>query len=71
MKSKTHWTILLVIASLLFIYGLFSQNIIVTIVALVIAIIVQKMGSEVLFKDFDRKQEERLEKLKQKKTGRK
>lgn len=71
MKSKTRWTILLVIASLLFIYGLFSQNIIVTIVALVIAIIVQKMGSEVLFKDFDRKQEERLEKLKQKKTGRK
>lgn len=71
MNSKTRWTILLIIASILFIYGLFSKNIIVTIVSLIIAIIIQKKGSEVLFKDFDRKQEEKMEELKRKKTDRK
>lgn len=67
MSSRLFWIILLVISSGLFIYGLIAGEILATIVALILAIVIQKFGYEPLFSDYDQKQQEKVEKLKARK----
>jgi len=62
MKAKVLWAILLIIVAILFVYAFFVKEITLTIIALVLAILVQKFGYDTLFSDYDRKREEKLEK---------
>ncbi len=59
MKSKNIWASILIIAFGLFIYSIFTRQVLFTAISLVLGIIVQKFGSDILFKEYDEKNEQK------------
>lgn len=59
MNNKWFWRLLLIISTILFIYSIFSKHVNLSILDLIFVLIVNYKGSNTLFKDYDKMQEER------------
>ncbi|EOF33072.1 hypothetical protein SC9_00478 [Enterococcus faecalis EnGen0101] len=58
--SKTNWKIIIIFATIMFIYSLLARQIGLTILALVLSFITSKQN---LFKEYDKKQAEKRQKF--------
>ncbi len=61
MNKKFQWMLILFLTCILFLYGLATQNIIVNIVAILLAFLISKRGYNVLFAEYDEKMREKKE----------
>ena len=64
--DKIKWTVALCGTLLLFLYGLFTQNIIINLLVIFFALVIYKYGNHVLFREYDekRKRKRRINKNK-------
>ncbi|TGA98437.1 hypothetical protein E4665_07880 [Sporolactobacillus shoreae] len=63
MTRKLFWMMMLIIATSLFIVTLFSNNMSLLLVSLVLALVVRIGGNKVLFQDFYKKRLEKVKRL--------
>lgn len=63
MTRKVFWMSMLILATALFIATLFSNNMILLLISLVLALFVRIGGNKVLFKDFYKKRLEKVKRL--------
>ena len=59
--DKIKWTVALCGTLLLFLYGLFTQNIIINLLVIFFALVIYKYGNHVLFREYDEKRKRKIE----------
>ena len=59
--DKIKWTVALCGTLLLFLYGLFTQNIIINLWVSFFARVIYKYGNDVLFREYDEKRKRKIE----------
>lgn len=65
MSNKLSWSIILIFDVILFIYSLLTRNIYAAVIALLIVIICEKFGYNILFKEYDNKKINKIKELKE------
>lgn len=59
--EKFKWTIALGLTFLCFLYGLFTQNILIQLLVMLSATLIYKNGNKILFKEQEEKRKRRIE----------
>lgn len=59
--EKIKWTVVLCGTLLLFLYGLFTQNIIINLLVIFFALVIYKYENHVLFREYDEKRKQKIE----------
>lgn len=59
MKNKIFWRIILIFTFVLFLYSIFTKNVYITFISLIISILINYKGKNILFSDYGKKIEER------------
>lgn len=60
-NSKVFWLICLFADLILVIYGIKTQNIIINLIAIVIAVIISKFGQEIILEEYNKKNKDKEE----------